>query len=206
MKHEEELRQLLIENAICLIAKGGFEMATTRAIVSVRESTLGVRPNEAYIYRIFGSKENLYAAVFHHLDCEVCDAFYKGLAIIGNIDVKPKAKFEAFFLMAWRFLLNNEEHCRAYVRYYYSVYFKGESLESHNKLFWGMISVIKTLFKEEADVLALMHTVFITLLDFAIRVYNGNITDSDDNRKHVFNVLYCMLETYLKEDLLLGDI
>lgn len=43
-----------------------------------------------------------------------------------------------------------------------------------------------------------MHSVFNVLLDFAIQVYNGEIVDNETNRVHVFNVLYCMMMTYLK--------
>ena len=43
-----------------------------------------------------------------------------------------------------------------------------------------------------------MHSVFNVLLDFEIQVYNGEIVDNEENRVHVFNVLYCMMMTYLK--------
>ena len=83
--------------------------------------------------------------------------------------------------------------------YYYSIYFKGESLETHQKHFTSIVKSFNPLFKEEADVISIMHSVFTALLDFAIRVYNGELEDSDINRPHIFNVLYCMLATYFKE-------
>ena len=55
------------------------------------------------------------------------------------------------------------------------------------------------IFKEEADVEAILHSVFTALFDFAIRVYNGELEDSDINRPHIFNVLYGMMATYLKD-------
>ena len=56
----------------------------------------------------------------------------------------------------------------------------------------------KTLmFKEHADVVAILHSVFTALFDFAIRVYNGELEDSEINRLHIFKVLYCMM-TYFK--------
>ena len=55
------------------------------------------------------------------------------------------------------------------------------------------------IFKDEADVEAILHSVFTAMFDFAIRVYNEELENSDINRPHIFNVLYCMMATYLKE-------
>ena len=46
-----------------------------------------------------------------------------------------------------------------------------------------------------------MHSVLTALLDFAVRVYNGDLKDSDTNARHVFNVLYCMMASYFKDEL-----
>ena len=94
--------------------------------------------------------------------------------------------------------MGNEERCRCYVRYYYSIYFKGHSRAAHRKLFEGMVNEMAPIFKEEADVEAILHSVFTAMFDFAIRVYNNELEDSDINRPHIFNVLYCMMATYLK--------
>ena len=198
MKYEAEIKELLIRNTIHLIAEGGFERATTKELTHCSGDLPGFKMNEVYIYRLFGSKENLYDAAFLQLDTELYEAFQKGIAEISWTGTNKREQMHEFFLLAWKFILGNEERCRCYVRYYYSIYFKGKSLEAHKKLFEEMISVIAPLFKEEADVFAILHSVFTTMFDFAIRVYNGGLEDSDENRPHVFNVLYCMMSTYFK--------
>ena len=82
---------------------------------------------------------------------------------------------------------------------YYSIYFKGKSLETHKQRFADMIAEMTPLFKAEADVVSILHSVFTALFDFSIRVYNGELEDNDINRPHIFNVLYCMMATYFKE-------
>ena len=198
MKHETEIKELLISNAIHLIAEGGFEKATTKELTYSGKPSTDFKMNEVYIYRIFGSKDNLYESAFARLDEELRDAFDRGIEKVGGIGALTKETLYKFFLMAWRFILGNEERCRCYVRYYYSVYFKGHSLEAHQHLFEGMISEMAPMFKDEADVVSILHSVFTTLFDFAIRVYNGELEDSEENRPHVFNVLYCMMATYFK--------
>ncbi len=198
MRYEAEIKELLIENAIHLIAEGGFEKATTKELTHCGRQLPDFKMNEVYIYRFFKSKENLYEAAFVRLDMELFYAFKHGVEIVGGFEDDRKEKLARFFSMAWQFILANEERCRCYVRYYYSIYFKGASLEAHRKLFAGMVDEITPIFKEEADVSSILHSVFTALFDFAIRVYNGDLEDNDENRPHIFNVLYCMMITYFK--------
>ncbi len=199
MKHEADIRELLIRNAIHLIAEGGFEKATTKELTHCGGDLPDCRMNEVYLYRIFGSKEALYQSVFVRLDDELFDAFGSAVATVGGFDEDKRERMYTFFQMAWRFILGNEERCRCYIRYYYSVYFRGRSIEAHNRLFEGMISKLTPLFKKEADVVSILHSVFTALFDFCIRVYNGDLEDNEENRPHIFNVLYCMMATYFKE-------
>ena len=198
MRYEAEIKELLIENSIHLIAEGGFEKATTKEITHYSGNLPDFKMNEVYIYRIFGSKENLYQAAFVRLDGELIDAFNRGVGIVGSFDGNTEEKLNRFFSLAWEFILGNEDRCRCYVRYYYSVYFRGKSREAHKKLFDGMVKEMSPIFKDEADVEAILHSVFTAMFDFAIRVYNGELEDSSINRPHIFNVLYCMMATYFK--------
>ena len=78
-------------------------------------------------------------------------------------------------------------------------------MEAHKKLFESMVANLAPAFKEKADVYAILHSVFTAMFDFAIRVYNGDLDDNEINRPHVFNVLFCMMATYLKEPEQEGD-
>ncbi len=205
MKREQEVKEILIENTIHLIGEGGFERATTKEITHCGGSLSGLKMNEVYIYRVFGSKEHLYESAFLQLDTELFYAFQRGVRAVGGFENDTKEKLYAFFLRAWRFIMKDEERCRCYVRYHYSVYFKGNSLQAHRNLFGKMIEEIAPIFKDDADVEAILHSVFTTLFDFAIRVYNKDLADTEVNRQHIFNVLYCMMMTYFKDSVKQGD-
>ena len=198
MKQEAEVRNLLIGNTIHLIAEGGFEKATTKEITHVA-SLPGVKMNEVYIYRLFENKQHLYETAFITLDAELMQACKRGVEAVGGFQADTKVRMHEFFNSAWRFVMRNEERCRCYVRYYYSTYYRGEAVENHKKNFRKIVAEFEPLFKEEADVPAIMHSVFTTFLDFAIRVFNGDLEDSEINRPHIFNVLYCMMATYFKD-------
>ncbi len=197
MRHETEIRQALIENTIGLIAEGGFEKATTRSITYRGEASTGIRLNEVYIYRLFGSKEELYAEAFRRLDNELIDALCVAVKSAGEWSEDLVDQLYAVFHGAWRFLLGNEKRCRCYVRFYYSVYFKGAALLTHRRSFGAIVNAFRPLFIEEADVGAIMHSILTTIMDFAIRVYNGDLEDTPQNELHVFNVVYCTMMTYL---------
>ena len=201
MKNEQEIREYLINNTIRLIAEGGFEKATTKAITYDGAQTLGLKMNEVYIYRLFGGKEKLYAKAFERLDEEFVFSLRRCLHDYNSLDGCVKEKMYATFLRVWQFLLRNEEWCRCYVRYYYSIYFKGKSLEKHNQLFSVIVEAFSTIFRPEADVKAIMHSTLTIMLDFAIRVHNGDLENNDENRPHVFNVLYCTMESYFKDEI-----
>ena len=199
MTRTDEIKELLISNAIHLIAEGGFEMATTKELTHRGGGLPGFKMNEVYIYRIFGSKETLYAAAFQRLNDELYYAFLGGVNDVGPFEGDVKEKLYTFFLKSWSFILGNEESCRCYVRYYYSIYMKGASLDSYNEHFERIIAEFRHLFTEDADVSAIMHSVFNALFNFAIRVHNGDLEDSEINRPHIFNVLYCMMAAYFKD-------
>ena len=203
MKREAEVKELLINNTIRLIAEGGFEKATVKEITKCGGDLPDVKMNEVYIYRIFGGKENLYRAVFARLDS---DLFYKmrsayDAAVADETAPSFREKVVKFFEHSWKFIMGHEANCRCYVRYYYSVYFCGASQETHHHHFENISSKASVLFKDEADVGAILHSVFTALLSFAIQAYNGDLEDNEINRPHIFNVLYCMMATYFKDDL-----
>lgn len=199
MKREAEVKELLVSNAIHLIAEGGFEKATTKELTYYGGHLPDFKMNEVYIYRFFGSKEHLYEVVFGRLDAELFSAFDMELKATEELGPGNREALYGLFSKIWHFILGNEEKCRCYVRYYYSIYFKGSSLAAHQKAFGAVAEELAPFFKEEADVNAILHSIFTALFDFAIRVYNGELADSEVNRTHIFNVLFCMAATYLKD-------
>ena len=201
MKREAEIKELLISNAIHLIAKGGFEAATTKALTTAGGSPEGFKMNEVYIYRFFGSKEKIYEAAFLTLDEELRSAFIRAAEEVGGFDTNTQDNFRIFFLRIWAFLLGNEDRFRCYLRYYYSIYFKDSSLRAHTKNFAAMVSSITPLFKDDAAIMTVLHSIFTSLLNLATQVYNGGLEDNETTRSTVFNILYLTMSAYFKDEI-----
>ena len=201
MKREAEIKELLISNAIHLIAKGGFEAATTKALTTAGGSPEGFKMNEVYIYRFFGSKEKIYEAAFLTLDEELRTAFIRAVEEVGGFETNTQDSFNIFFSRIWAFLLGNEDHFRCYLRYYYSIYFKDSSLQAHKKNFAAMVSSITPLFKDDAAIMTVLHSIFTSLLNLATQVYNGGLEDNETTRSTVFNILYLTMSAYFKDEI-----
>ena len=116
MKHLN-VRDRLIENAVRIIAENGFDKTTTKAIVS------GTDINEAYIYKYFDDKENLFVSVFENLDKELFNTLMQSISVMYMSELDIKLRCRIFFDAIWKLMLDNKENCLAFVRYYYSPYF-----------------------------------------------------------------------------------
>ena len=197
MRNESLYREVFIANTIHLVAEGGFEAATTRAISAGRTEHNNIKLNEAHIYRTFGTKENLFAETFALLDNELVGLINNAVADF-SFDVDFREQCEGIFKKLWRFLLQNEEKCRYYTRYYYSAYFKKNSTKQHVEKFRPLVQTMRPLFVENADVWSLLHHVITVLLAFAVSCYNGTIEDNEDSETHIFNVVYMSISTYLR--------
>ncbi len=202
MKNESVIREALLKNTVRLIGEGGFEMSTTKAIVYDGISIPGIRLNEVYIYRIFGSKESLYAEVFSGLDTELFATVDQTFADFERSKLSLRESLYGVFIKLWRFLLGNEIKTRCYLRYFYSAYYKEKSRRAHRKELDAAVRKFAVAFKKESNVRALLHATFMTMLDFSIQVYNGELDDNEENAYHIFNLLYHILYPYLDPSVL----
>lgn len=60
MRYEAEIKELLIENAIHLIAEGGFEKATTKELTHSGGALPDFKMNEVYIYIVSLVSKTIY--------------------------------------------------------------------------------------------------------------------------------------------------
>ena len=186
----DEIRQKLIDGTIHVIATGGLDKATTKQIGT--ETAV----NEAYIYRCFAGKEDMFAKAYDYLDSELLDKTMEYVSVMYDTTTKFKQRCRIFFFGVWRFLLSNSEKCLAYVRYYYSPYFKKYSYIIHETRFKPLVEKFSDAFIGEADVWMILNHILNVMLDFAVMVHNGLMPDNDDYSEHVFRVIYESVKQY----------
>lgn len=191
MKHDE-IRRGLIDGTIHVIATEGLDKATTKQI----GSTTSI--NEAYIYRCFKSKEDMFAQTFAFLDDELITKVMQHVELMYINEIEYKTRCQIFFNAIWRFILGNREKCSAYIQYYYSPYFRQYSAEEHRIRFEPAVQKFNNAFQEQSNVWMLLNHILSTMLDFAIKVFDGAIPDDDDTSEHVFRLIYFSIAHYFK--------
>ncbi len=193
MKHQN-VRNRLIENTIRIIAENGFDKTTTKAIVS------GTDINEAYIYRDFSDKEDLFVKVFDQLDEELIAKLMQHLPVMYMSELEFEVRCRVFFTAVWKFLLGNKEKCLAFVRYYYSPYFNKYSADRHKQRYRPLVEKFSEAFIDEADVWMILNHILNVMLDFAVKVHNDHMSKEDSYSEHVFRVIYRSVEQYFKKE------
>ncbi len=191
MKHAN-VKEVLIDRAITVLGTAGIDKATTKAIVA----DTGI--SEVYIYRHFANKEDLLAQAFEKLDNEFVQKAMLHIHImyVQSLEYQKRCRF--FFTAVWEFLLQNQTKCTAFIRYYYSPYFTKYSAESHKERFLPLVTKFQDAFKDDANTWMLLNHILTTMLDFAIKVYDGQLPNNEDTAEHVFRVIYHAVYPYFK--------
>ncbi len=192
MKHYDA-KNRLIERTISVLANEGLDKTTTKAIVS------GTDINEAYIYRFFDSKEDLLSKTFSALDEELYAVAMNGAKVMYDRNVDYKMRCEIYFMNVWRFLLGNRDKCLAYIRYYYSPYFRKYSSAEHRERYVPLVAIFKEAFRAEANTWMILNHILNVLLDFSTKVYDGEVPDNDDTAEHVFQLIYSSVFVYFNK-------
>ena len=189
----QDMREKLIARTITVVATEGLDKTTTKAI------TTGTGINEAYIYRHFSDKKDLLSKAFDKLDDELVAKVMQHLPVMYMQELEYELRCRVFFEAVWKFMLANKEHCLAFVQYYYSLYFTKFSVEAHKKRYVSVVEKFKDAFKDEADVWMILNHILNVMLDFAVKVHNGQMPSEDNYSEHVFLVIYRSVEQYFRK-------
>ena len=189
---QNELRFGLIDGTIHVIAKYGLDKASTKQI------GLATSINEAYIYRCFEDKEDMFAKIFSFLDEELVNKAMQHVSVMYIQEMDYETRCRIFFSSIWRFLLGNHDKCVAFVRYYYSPYFSMYSAKEHKERYIPLVDKFKDAFCQEANVWMILNHILTTMLDFAVKVFDGEIPDDNDTAEHVFRLIYYSIRQYFK--------
>lgn len=188
----DEIRCKLIEGAVQVIAQYGLDKASTKQIGLVTST------NEAYIYRCFADKDDMFVNAFDYLDKELLHVTMKHINVMYMKSLEYEKRCRSYFSAVWEFLLGNRDKCLTYVRYYYSPYFNRFSSETHKKRFYPLVAKFKDAFKDEANVWMILNHILNIMLDFAVKVHSGEMPGEDSYAEHVFRVIYRSVDQYFR--------
>lgn len=189
---QDEIRRRLIDGTIHVIAREGLDGASTKQI------GLATSINEAYIYRCFEDKEDMFAKTFASLDDELVAKAMQHVCVMYMHELEYETRCRFFFNSVWKFLLGNRDKCLAFIRYYYSPYFLRYSAEEHKKRYLPLVDKFKDAFRQESNVWMILNHILTTMLDFAVKVFDGAVPNTDKTAEHVFRLVYFSVRQYFK--------
>lgn len=147
----------------------------------------------------FSDKEDLFAKVFETLDIELVSKTMQHVEVMYMRELEYEIRCRVFFSAIWKFFLGNRDKCLTFVRYYYSPYFGKYSAKAHKERYKPLVEEFKEAFIDEADVWMILNHILNVILDFAVKVYNGQMPDEYDYTEHVVRVIYRSIEQYFKK-------
>lgn len=192
---QDDMRSALINAAIQVIARDGLDKATTKLIAG----EAGV--NEVYIYRVFKDKDDLFVKTFEKLDDALVNEVLDHLPVMNMKGVAFADRCWILFSFIWRSMLSNSKNAITYIRYFYSPYFAKYSMKTHLGCFEPCVQHFEVVFKQEANVWMILNHILNTMLDFVIRINNGELLDNEESAEHVFRIIFASAKQYFREDI-----
>lgn len=188
---QKNLRQKFIDSAIHIVATAGIHKATTKAIAT--HSGM----NEAYIYRVFKDKEDLFEATFTAIDNELIANILKYMPImhIQGIDIDERCRL--FFRSCWKNVVSDREKCSFFIKYYYSHYYNTYSPLERRKAYREVIESITPAFKKGTDVWRVFNRILDIVYSTVIKILRDEIPDNEETAEEVFAVVYSAIESRL---------
>ena len=181
---QKYLRQKLIESAIHIVAVDGIHKATTKAIATHS----GI--NEAYIYRVFEDKEDLFFATFTAIDKDLiaCILKYMPIMDIKGIDLDERCRI--FFRSCWENVVADREKCSFFIKYYYSHYYNSYSPIERRKAYREVIDWITPAFKKGTDVWRMFNRILDIVYSTVVKILRDEIPDNEETAEEVFAVVF----------------
>lgn len=189
---QNRIRTALMDSAIKVVARDGLDKVTTRSIAT--ECNL----HDTYIYRYFIDKEDLLKRTFLREDKRLNDKIIEKLHEVGTENKTFKELMKSVLMPIWDYLMDNEDICKFYVRYYYSEYFVKDAMADFKADFIRLESAFAHVMPSGKDSEMIFQHNLDTMLSMAIKVTTGQIAKSDDIDERVFNLLYSITKVFLE--------
>jgi len=188
---KQQMRKALIDATVYVISHYGLDKATTKLLAT----QAGL--NEVYIYRVFKGKEDLFAKTFTELNLELSEKILTRFEIMDKKEIEIETRCAFFFWAIWNFIISNREKFTCFVQYYYSPYFKKYSFLDHRSSYGAVIERFNPAFCEGTDVWMMLNHILDVMLSFAVKVFNGEMNDSEQTAEYVFNLVYRAAQPHL---------
>lgn len=192
-RDNQKITSAFIESAIKVIARDGFDKASTRNIA--RECDIA----DAYIYVYFKDKEELFSKAFQKVDTALVREIKKCLPILKQTGITNEGRLYFLFSRLWVCLCAHPDTCRFFIQYYYSPYYPKYSAQEHLVRWMPILDQMKSMFLPRIDVRATLRLVLNTMLGQAIKASGDISTEKDVIARNNYSLVLGMLSSCLSD-------
>ena len=183
----------LIDSAIKVIARDGFDKATTRNIAS--ECGLA----DAYIYQYFKDKDELIVKAFDKMDNHLSLSIREIISNLFDSALNNEQRCCIIFSHCWKLFGETPDACRFYLQYLYSPYFYKYSRERHSEIWQKYVEDMSQLFSIQDNARTIIIFALNATLTLALKsIEEGKMNDEETERAS-FNAIYGVVKPYLKD-------
>lgn len=187
-----EMRQMLIDSTIHVVATEGIHRATTKAI----STHSGI--NEAYIYRFFADKDDMLKEAFAYLDEEMVSAIMRCLPIMDKVDIEFKERGRLFFHKLWEHLIGNREKCSFFIKYYYSQHYDSYPTAERTKAYQKVVDGFSPAFKKGTNVWAVLNHILDVIFCNYVKVLRNELPADESSADMIYSFVYRSIEPYFE--------
>ena len=189
---QDNMHEALMKSAIHVVAEQGIHKATTKAL----SKSSGV--NEAYIYRLFGGKEDLLKKTFASLDAELVDFWQDEIAHAKELSGDTKQIGNLVTQDLWRFVQQDREKCLFFIGYYYSHYYMEDySAEERKHAYEPVLLQLDAYMIDGEEAWEAVNHIYDVVFPTASRVLRGEIENNPTLEKNVCRRVYAFLDPIL---------
>lgn len=183
----------LIDSTVRVIARDGLDKASIRTISSDCQI-----PNP-YIYQHFKDKDDLFVSSFSREDSILASEFLSVFSSVHDAIKDTETRCQVIWLRLWNYMMGHQEGIQFYVRYHYSTYYDRYSKAEHLERFLPLAEAIQGCFEANANVQVLLQHILDNMMNMAMKVYSGELSDNDETRTHCFTLTLASIAPYLKK-------
>lgn len=183
----------LIDSTVRVIARDGLDKASIRTISSDCQI-----PNP-YIYQHFKNKDDLFVSSFSREDSILASEFLSVFSSVHDAIKDTETRCQVIWLRLWNYMMGHQESIQFYVRYYYSTYYDQCSKTEHLERFLPLAEAIQGRFEANANVQILLQHLLDNMMNMAMKVYSGELSDNDETRTRCFTLILASIAPYLKK-------
>lgn len=184
----------LLNSTVRIISRDGLDKASVRAISADCDI-----PNP-YIYQHFKDKEDMFARAFAREDLALMHVIENIVATLHGPVLDSENKCRVLWFQIWTYFMKHQDEIQFYVRYRYSTYYEKNSQETHQKMYEPLVQQMQHCFLEGANTEVLLQHALDTMMNMAMKVYSGELPDSEESRSDLFTLTLGTVQPYIKTE------